>query len=74
MATYEVTIPIAGHAVISVEASSEKEAIDKGRGQATTENIEEWQCLERVNSGNVCHFPKPWEPVAELQDDEDEAI
>jgi hypothetical protein len=72
MALYSVTIPIAGHVVLEVEASSEEEAIDKGMEEAATEHINEWDCLKQFNSGNVCHCPSPWKAEAELQDDEDE--
>jgi len=71
MATYSVTIPIAGHVVLEVEASSEKEAIDKGMQEATIEHIGEWDCLNQFNSGNVCYCPTPWEAEAELQDDDE---
>lgn len=72
MAVYEVTIPIAGHAVLTVEASSEKEAIAKGMQKAERENIEEWQCLDQFNMGNICFCPQPWRAEAKLQGDDDE--
>ena len=71
MAFYSVTIPIAGHVVLEVEASSEKEAIEKGIEEADESHIDDWECLKQFNSGNVCHCPGPWEAEAELQDDEE---
>ena len=73
MALYSVTIPIAGHVVLEIEASSGKEAIDKGMQKAAESHIDEWQCLEQFNSGNVCHCPTPWKAEAEeLRDNEDD--
>jgi len=71
MALYSVIIPIAGHVVLKVEASSEEEAIDKGMQKATSDHISEWDCLKQFNSGNVCYCPTPWEAEAELQDEDD---
>jgi hypothetical protein len=70
MAIYCVTIPIAGHAILTVEASSKEEAIEKGMEGAKLADIETWECLEQFNSGNVCHCPSPWKAEAELEDDD----
>ena len=73
MALYSVTIPIAGHVVLEIEASSEKEAIDKGMEEAAIEHISEWYCLKQFNQGNLCYCPTPWEAEAEeLRDGEDD--
>lgn len=64
MKTYEVTIPIAGHAFITVEAESEDEAIEIAMGEVSLKHVEEWECLERFNQGNVCYCPHPWEADA----------
>ena len=70
MATYGVKIPIAGHVYIEVEADNEDDAIDKAFDcNIETRMIEEWDTLRQVNKGNVCYFPKPWEPKAEIVDD-----
>ena len=66
MDTYSVIIPIAGHAVLTVEASSEKEAIEKGMEEAKLTHVEDWECLKQFNQGNVCYCPSPWEAEAEL--------
>ena len=59
--TYTVTIPIGGHAIISVEATNEDEAKEIAMDSVTNEHLETWDCLERINRGNVCYFPQPWE-------------
>ncbi len=64
MKTYSVSIPIAGHAYVTVEAESEQDAIEKGMDLASNENIE-WECLARFNNGNVCYCPSPWEAEAQ---------
>lgn len=61
MKTWSVTLPIGGHAYLVVEAETEEEAIEKAETVVTLTDIEEWETLSRVNSGNVCHFPSPWE-------------
>lgn len=65
--SYVVTVPIAGHAVITVTAKSEDEAIENAIDGITDEHIETWEPIREVNTGNVCHFPKPWDAVAELE-------
>lgn len=68
---YYVTIPIAGHACLRVEAESEKDAIDKAMEAITIDNIEEWVGLDQFNQGNTCYCPKPWKAQAELDSDQD---
>jgi hypothetical protein len=66
MKRYGVTIPVAGHAYVTVEAESEQEAIDLAMyGDVTKEDIEDWDCLRAFNRGNVCSCPHPWEVEAE---------
>jgi len=67
MAVYNVIIPIAGHAYKSVEADSEKEAIELAMSEVTIDDIDEWEALTRFNQGNVCYCPSPWEAKAELE-------
>lgn len=62
--TWYVTLPIAGHAYLSVEANSEEEAIEKAFGEVTLTHIENWEALDRFNQGNVCYCPHPWEAEA----------
>lgn len=61
---YQVTIPIAGHAFITVEAESEEEAIDIAMGEVTIDHVEEWIPVEQFTQGNVCYCPHPWEAEA----------
>lgn len=74
MKTYAVTIPIAGHLHIEVEANSEEEAIEKGMDEADLSHIEEWTALQRFNQGNVCYCPSPWEAEAECVDEGDASV
>lgn len=68
MATYNVTIPIAGHALLTVEAGSEEEAIQKAIDEATLDNVQEWEAIKQFHKGNVCYCPHPWEAEAQLDD------
>lgn len=60
MKEYTVTIPIAGHAIVTVEADSEEQAKEKAFKEVTSDHIEAWETLESFNSGNVCYCPQPW--------------
>lgn len=62
--TYTVTIPIAGHAYIEVDAESEEAAIEAALGKVTIDHIETWEPLEQFNQGNICYCPHPWEAEA----------
>lgn len=68
MKTYNVTLPIAGHINLDVEAESEEEAIEKAFGTCSMDDITEWEALEQFTKGNVCYCPQPWEAAAELID------
>lgn len=71
---YNVILPIAGHAYVTVEAESEEEAIEKAFEVEKFDEIE-WEMLEQFNRGNVCYCPSPWEAVADAVDgDEDENL
>lgn len=66
MAIYNVTLPIAGHLFLQVEADDEDAAIQAAfASDYSIDDIEDWEPLERFNSGNVCHCPSPWEAEAE---------
>jgi hypothetical protein len=72
MKSWSVTLPIAGHAYLTVEAETEEEAIEQAFNEVTIDHIETWEAVERFNQGNVCYCPHPWEaevvdegPVAE---------
>jgi hypothetical protein len=69
--TYHVTLPIAGHITVTVEAESKDAAIAKAlETDVSSADIDEWTTLKKFNSGNVCHCPSPWE--AEVVEDDDE--
>jgi len=57
---YTVTVPIAGHAHINVEADNREDAIAKALESVTRNNIDEWVALKQFNKGNVCYCPRPW--------------
>lgn len=66
MMIYNVTVPIAGHVTIKVEAESEEEAIEQALDSTVSEDNEiQWELLERFNDGNICYCPQPWEAEAE---------
>ncbi len=72
MKTYNVIIPIAGHAYIQVEADNEEQAKEIAMEKATLDDLEDWECLDEFNRGNVCYCPTPWEIEVECEYDEDE--
>lgn len=61
MREYEITIPIAGHAIVVVEADDEESATQKAFENVSMKDIEDWEPLEAFNNGNVCNCPGPWE-------------
>lgn len=70
MKTYQVTLPIAGHAFVDVEAESEEDAIAKAHDEVTRDDIGEWEVKEDCR-GNVCCFPSPWHVEVQCIDEED---
>lgn len=78
MKTFSVIIPLAGHVVVDVDATSEEEAKeaafsiaadaldrmikDDEEQKAKIENLE---LLEGFNKGNVCYCPSPQEIEAD---------
>ena len=58
--TYEVCVPIAGHAYLILEAGSEEEAIAIAMDEARPEHIEEWVTLNPDKQGNTPPLPRPW--------------
>lgn len=67
---WSVTVPIAGHAFLEVEADTEEDAISKAIEETGLQHIGEWEALEWFNRGNVCYCPQPWEAEAECLDEE----
>ncbi len=73
MKKYGVTLPIAGEAYVEVEANSEEEALEMAKSTVTLEDLQEWDYMNKVNSGNVCHFPFAWEAsVEDLGEDQED--
>lgn len=70
MSTYRVTVPIAGHHTVMVEAETEEEAIEKAMDTDMSDGDFEWEALEQFHQGNVCYCPSPWEAEAELEDED----
>lgn len=62
---FSVTIPIAGHAIVEVEATTEEEAIEAAFDQVELKDIDRWEALHRFSQGNVLYCPSPWEVEAE---------
>ena len=71
--TYGVTLPIAGHAFVEVEAESEEAAIEAALNTVTSKHLESWEALEQFNEGNVCYCPSPWEAEAVEHDEQPDA-
>jgi hypothetical protein len=61
MPIFNVTIPIAGHAIVEVFADDQNAAIEKALENIQQRDIESWEALSKFNQGNVCYCPKPWE-------------
>lgn len=58
MALFNVTLPVAGYAVIEVEADDEASAITAAfEADVTKEHIEEWDIFKHISQGNVLYAP-----------------
>lgn len=69
---YNVVLPIAGNAHVTVDAAeSEAEAIERALEAVTIDDIDEWEPLRQFHKGNVCYCPSPWNAEAEPADDDD---
>lgn len=62
---FSVTIPIAGHAIVEVEAETEEEAIEAAFDKVQLSDIDSWEALHRFSEGNVLYCPSPWHAEAE---------
>lgn len=69
---WEVTVPIAGHALLTVVADTEDEAIRIGIEEASISMVEDWRPLTSFHEGNVNFCPKPWSAEATLIGDTDD--
>lgn len=65
MTKFLVTVPIAGHAVVEVEADTKSEAISEAMEIVGDEHISDWEPLEKFVGGNVCYCPTPHQPIVE---------
>jgi len=61
MRLWSVTMPIAGHAFLEVEAETEEQAREMAFNTVTFDHVEKWEALEQFNQGNVCYCPSPWQ-------------
>jgi hypothetical protein len=67
---WEVILPIAGTAYVTVQAESEEAAIEEAMNVVTRDEIEEWDALHQIVKGNVCYAPTR-EASAQCVDEED---
>jgi hypothetical protein len=63
MKEYSVKLPVAGYAVVMVEADNEKEALEKAlESEVKLDDIEEWDVHEHIIEGNIfygnCNDPE----------------
>jgi hypothetical protein len=64
--TYSVTIPIAGHVIVEVDAEDKKSAIEEAfKVRISTKDIDQWVMLKSFNERGFCHCPGPWDAEAE---------
>lgn len=67
MPRFNVTLPIAGHLTIEVEAEDEEKAVIAAlEGKVEYDAEPTWEVMERFMQGNVCYCPTPWQAEAEL--------
>ena len=72
MPEYEVLVPIAGYALVTVEAEDEKAAIDAAmQKELTIDDIETWEAYEYICEGNVCLVDENSAYVVECIGEED---
>jgi len=58
MKEYEVKLPIAGFAIVLVDAENEAEALNEALNyDITADDIEEWDIYERITEGNFFYGP-----------------
>lgn len=68
---YWVTVPVDCHVVVSVNADTEEEAMDKALKSeisvdVTGADLEQFELIRSVNNGNCCHITH-WDIEAEEQ-------
>ena len=70
MSVYTVTLPIAGHAVVEVEANTKAEAIEEAMEIVSIDNIDDWEAMPRFSGGNVLYCPTPHEVIVEVEEED----
>ena len=67
MKLWYVTIPIAGHVFVEVEAATKEEAREKAfMSDIAVVGDVTWDLLTSFGTGNVCHCPQPWSVEVEF--------
>lgn len=66
MKTYTVSIPMAGHLILEVEAENAEAAIKAAleSDDLTLDKLENWEAMEKLIEGNIMYCPRPWEAEA----------
>lgn len=57
MKKYSVELPIAGRAIVEVEAIGPEQAISEAMQAVTFDHVEEWDAYKHIVQGNVCYAP-----------------
>ncbi|WP_024516793.1 hypothetical protein [Bradyrhizobium sp. Tv2a-2] len=71
MTRYSVTVPIAGYAIVEVEAADENDAIDEALGAIDFNDIQEWEAYRHLVRGHVCSAPYHKAVVEEIEGDDE---
>ncbi len=50
---YTIRMPFTGVAIKTIEAETEEEAIEKFHDGVTSDDFEQWDCIEEIVGGNV---------------------
>ena len=67
MTEYCVSVPIVGFAIVVVDAKNKKEAIRNALEEVELSDMEEWDAVEEIVSGNCLNFSTPNKIVVEEQ-------
>lgn len=59
MTKFLVTVPIAGHAVVEVEADTKSEAVSEAMEIVDDIHITDWEPLEQFQNGSILYAPTP---------------
>lgn len=69
MKRYGVTLPIAGHAYVEVEADTKADALALAHASWTDDDINELDSYTHLSTGNVLHVSPGSADVEELEDE-----